>query len=197
MRNGLIAEIRLFLIIFIVAFAAVYIAFNATSMVTQVSYALDNKEEKEIHLLPVVEFEDTIYIPKTKTLAPIVVENSDDDKVLLAALDRGVLLFPGSVEPGQNGSTVMLGHSSASIWSGGGYKSVFSLLNKLEKGDAIKVYFDNEEFVYRVSQLNIFSVEKANKVVTDSNGPNTLFLSSCWPPGTSWNRIVVTAILVD
>jgi LPXTG-site transpeptidase (sortase) family protein len=197
MRNGLIAEIRLFLIIFIVAFVAVYIVFNATSMVAQVSYALDDKEEKVVHLLPVVEFEDTIYIPKTKTLAPIVVENSDDENVLLASLNRGVLLFPGSVEPGQNGSTVLLGHSSASIWSGGEYKSVFSLLNKLDKRDVIKVYFDNEEFVYRVSQVNIFSVEKANEVVTNSSGPNTLFLSSCWPLGTPWNRIVVTAILVN
>ena len=196
MRNGVIAEIRLFLIIFIAAFAALYIAFNAPSFMAQVSYALDDKDARGAHLLPLVDMEDSIYIPKIGVMAPIVIEESEDKEVLLKSLDKGVLLFPGSVEPGNVGSTVILGHSSGAIWSGG-YKSVFSLINKLEKGDLVKVYFDNEEFVYRVSKLNILSVEKLDEVVGDSNGTNTLFLSSCWPIGTPWSRIVATAILVD
>lgn len=196
MRNGLIAEIRLFLIIFIAAFAALYIVFNASSFVAQVSYALDDKDTRGAHLLPLVEVEDSIYIPKIGVMAPIVVEDSDDKEVLLKALDNGVLLFPGSVEPGNVGSTVILGHSSGAIWSSNEYESVFSLLNKLEKGDLIKVYFDNEEFVYRVSRLNILSVEKLDEVVGDNDGTNTLFLSSCWPIGTPWSRIVATAELI-
>jgi LPXTG-site transpeptidase (sortase) family protein len=196
MRNGLIAEIRLFLIIFIAAFAALYIAFNASSFMAQVSYALDDKDVRGAHLLPLTEVEDSIYIPKIGVMAPIVVEDSDDKDVLLKSLDKGVLLFPGSVEPGNIGSTVILGHSSGAIWSSG-YKSVFSLLNKLERGDLIKIYFDNEEFVYRVSRLNILSVEKLDEVVGDNDGTNTLFLSSCWPIGTPWNRIVAMATLVD
>ncbi len=197
MSNGVIAEIRLFLIIFIAAFAALYIAFNAPSFMAQVSYALDDKDARGAHLLPLVDVEDSIYIPKIGVMAPIVVEESDDKDVLLKALDRGVLLFPGSAEPGNVGGTVILGHSSGAIWSKNGYKSVFSLLNKLEAEDLIKVYFDNEEFVYRVSRLNILSVEKLDEVVGDSDGTNTLFLSSCWPIGTPWSRIVATAILVD
>jgi len=196
MSNGVIAEIRLFLIIFIAAFAALYIAFNASSFMAQVSYALDDKDARGAHLLPLVDMEDSLYIPKIGMMAPIVIEDSEDREVLLKSLDEGVLLFPGSVEPGNIGSTVILGHSSGAIWSGG-YKSVFSLINKLEKGDLVKVYFNNEEFVYRVSKLNILSVEKLDEVVGDSNGTNTLFLSSCWPIGTPWSRIVATAILVD
>jgi LPXTG-site transpeptidase (sortase) family protein len=196
MSNGVIAEIRLFLIIFIVAFAALFITFNASSFMAQVSYALDDKDARGAHLLPLVDMEDSLYIPKIGVMAPIVIEDSEDKEVLLKSLDKGVLLFPGSVEPGNVGSTVILGHSSGAIWSGG-YKSVFSLINKLEKGDLVKVYFNNEEFVYRVSKLNILSVEKLDEVVGDSNGTNTLFLSSCWPIGTPWSRIVATAILVD
>jgi len=196
MSNGVIAEIRLFLIIFIAAFTALFIAFNAPSFMAQVSYALDDKDTRGAHLLPLVDMEDSIYIPKIGVMAPIVIEESEDKEVLLKSLDKGVLLFPGSVEPGNVGSTVILGHSSGAIWSGG-YKSVFSLINKLEKGDLVKVYFNNEEFVYRVSKLNILSVEKLDEVVGDSNGTNTLFLSSCWPIGTPWSRIVATAILVD
>ncbi len=196
MSNGVIAEIRLFLIIFIVAFAALFITFNASSFMAQVSYALDDKDARGAHLLPLTEVENSIYIPKIGVMAPIVIEESENREVLLKSLERGVLLFPGSVEPGNIGSTVILGHSSGAIWSGG-YKSVFSLINKLEKGDLVKVYFNNEEFVYRVSKLNILSVEKLDEVVGDSNGTNTLFLSSCWPIGTPWSRIVATAILVD
>jgi len=196
MRNGLIAEIRLFLIIFIVAFATLYVVFNASSFIAQVSYALDDKDTRGAHLLPLVEVEDSIYIPKIGVMAPIVIEDNDNEDVLLKALERGVLLFPGSVEPGNVGSTVILGHSSGAIWSGNEYDSVFSLLNKLEKGDLIKVYFNNEEFVYRVSRLNILSVEKLDEVVGDNDGTNTLFLSSCWPIGTPWSRIVATAELI-
>jgi len=196
MSNGVIAEIRLFLIIFIAAFAALYIAFNAPSFMAQVSYALDDKDARGAHLLPLVDMEDSIYIPKIGVIAPIVIEDSEDREVLLKSLDEGVLLFPGSVEPGHIGSTVILGHSSGAIWSKNGYKSVFSLINKLEKGDLVKVYFNNEEFVYRVSKLNILSVEKLDEVVGDNDGTNTLFLSSCWPIGTPWSRIVATAILV-
>ncbi len=196
MSNGVIAEIRLFLIIFIAAFAALYIAFNAPSFMAQVSYALDDKDARGAHLLPLTEVENSLYIPKIGVMAPIVIEESEDREVLLRSLEKGVLLFPGSVEPGNIGSTVILGHSSGAIWSGG-YKSVFSLINKLEKGDLVKVYFNNEEFVYRVSKLNILSVEKLDEVVGDSNSTNTLFLSSCWPIGTPWSRIVATAILVD
>ena len=196
MSNGVIAEIRLFLIIFIAAFTALYIAFNAPSFMAQVSYALDDKDARGAHLLPLTEVENSIYIPKIGVMAPIVIEESEDREVLLKSLERGVLLFPGSVEPGNIGSTVILGHSSGAIWSGG-YKSVFSLINKLEKGDLVKVYFNNEEFVYRVSKLNILSVEKLDEVVGDSNGTNTLFISSCWPIGPPWSRIVATAILVD
>ncbi len=197
MRYGIIAEIRLFLIILIVAFAATYIIFNATSMVAQVDYALDNKEERGAYILPVVEIPNSIHIPKTKTVAPIVIENSDDETVLLEALKKGVLLFPGSVNPGKNGSTVLLGHSSGFIWSEGEYKTVFALLNKLEEGDLIKLYFNNEKFVYRVSETSILNVEKINNVVSQKSDSNTLFLSSCWPIGTDWNRIMVTAKLID
>jgi len=197
MRYGIIAEIRLFLIILIAAFAAIYIALNATSMIAQVNYTLSNEREREAHILPIVEIPNSIHIPKTSTIAPIVIENSDDEKVLLEALEKGVLLFPGSVDPGQNGSTVLLGHSSGFAWSEGEYKSIFALLNKLEEEDLIKVYFNNEKFVYRVSKLNILSVEKINNAVSQEGDTNTLFLSSCWPIGTDWNRIIVTAKLID
>lgn len=197
MRYGIIAEIRLFLIILIAAFAVVYIVFNATSMIAQVNYTLDDERDREAYLLPVVEISNSIHIPKINITAPIVIENNDDEKALLEALKKGVLLFPGSVSPGQNGNTVLLGHSSDFVWSEGEYKSVFALLNKLEEGDLIKVYFNNEKFVYRVSGLNILSVEKINDAVSQKSDNNTLFLSSCWPIGTDWNRIMVTAKLID
>lgn len=202
MKGGfLIAEMRLFLIIFIVILFAVFLTFNATSIVAQLSYAFngDGLEEGEraASLLPVAETPDGVYIFKTGTYAPLVIENSRDEKVLYNALKSGVLLYPGSVNPGENGSTVILGHSSGFAWSEGNYKSVFALLNKLEEGDLIRVHFGGEEFTYKVQKSNILSVSKANDAVNNSNSnSNTLFLSSCWPIGTAWNRIVITAELI-
>lgn len=201
MKDGLIAEIRLFLIIFIVILFAVFLTFNATSLVAQFSYAFNGngleKGERVASLLPVVETPDGVYISKTGTYAPLVIENSRDEKVLYDALKSGVLLYPGSVNPGENGSTVILGHSSGFAWSEGNYKSVFALLNKLEEGDLIRVYFEGEEFTYKVQKSDILSVSKVNDAVNHNNpNNNTLFLSSCWPIGTAWNRIVITAELI-
>ncbi len=198
MKSRLIAEIKLFLIIFIAVFVAVFIAFNITSLFAQLSYAIeDETEERGVHILPVVDVENSIYISKTKTFAPMVTRDTDDPKILLEALKEGVLLYPGSAEPGTEGSTVILGHSSGFFWSDNQYKTVFALLNKLEESDTVVVYFNNEKFIYRISGSKILDVNKANEAVNYSNGTGTLFLSSCWPIGTDWNRIVVTAELID
>lgn len=197
MIYDLIAEIRLFLVIFIAAFAVMFLTFNATSVITEVGYAVNNDGERVAYFLPVVDVENGIYIPEIKVFAPLIIEKNEDEKALLEALKKGVLLYPGSADPGEAGSTVILGHSSGFLWSGGEYKSVFALLDKLGKDDLIKIYFNNREFVYRVSKSNILSVDKANEAVNYNSGSNMLFLSSCWPIGTSWNRIVVSANLVN
>lgn len=76
-------------------------------------------------------------IPKIGVSAPLIVATSSNEKDLEAKLNRGVVLFPKSVLPGQSGQTIILGHSAPQNWPKMKYDWVFSRLNELEKKDEI------------------------------------------------------------
>ena len=132
-----------------------------------------------------------ITISKISINAPIIQTPSDDNKTILNALKGGVVLYPGSAYPGQNGSTIIVGHSSSNPpWTK--YSAIFSLLNKLAPNDLIKISFDGKEYTYQVQAIEKGSVQH----ILDSGLGGDLILSSCWPVGTDQGRIVVVANLV-
>jgi LPXTG-site transpeptidase (sortase) family protein len=154
-----------------------------------------NLEEKKRNIIP-VEVEDSlvadnsIFIPKTNTRAPIVAGRSTDSRDILEDLKSGTVLYPDSSLPGHGGTTVVLGHSSSNFpWNE--YSNVFSLLHKLEPGDLIYLKYQGDFFVYRVGQKmtgSVFTLAKA-----DIKGD--LVLSSCWPVGSDQGRILISAEL--
>ena len=137
--------------------------------------------------------ENSLEIPKIGVLAPVIVANSEE-KDLETQLNRGVVIFPDSALPGQSGQTVILGHSAPVNWPKIKYDWVFSRLNELNKGDEIKIHFENKEYIYFVE--NKIFLEKGEETPDYSTASeNTLLLISCWPPGKNSKRIVVEAKL--
>ncbi len=140
---------------------------------------------------PPVTIKNNIVIPKINISAPIIQVSSSDDKTILNALKVGVLLYPGSAYPGQNGSTIIVGHSSSNPpWTK--YSAIFSLLNKLAPNDLINISFGGKEYTYQVRAIEKGSVQH----ILDSGLGGDLILSSCWPVGTDKGRIVVVANMV-
>jgi len=133
-----------------------------------------------------------LYIPVIDINAPIIVGSSTEERTILNELKRGVLIYPGSNLPGDNGSTVIIGHSSSNTpWQK--YSYVFSSLPKLSKGDMIIINYNDRKYSYSVDKKIIGSVNEL--AALDIKGD--LILGTCWPIGTDEKRILITASLVQ
>lgn len=133
----------------------------------------------------------TILIPKINVSAPIIQVSDSNDATILAALKKGVVLYPGSTNPGQPGTAIIIGHSSSDLpWTA--YSSIFSLLGKLQADDLIYIKVGNTQYAYRIRAVQKGSAQQ----LIDSGLAGDLIVSTCWPIGTDANRIAVSASLV-
>ena len=139
------------------------------------------------------EKENSLEIPKIEVSAPLVFVE-DVDKVH-RTLDTGVVHYPDSVLPGEKGQTIILGHSAPPNWPDIKYDNVFTLLNELERGDEIFIFFNHQKYNYSVER-KIF-LEKGEEIPENglTNSNNVLMLISCWPPGKNIKRIAVESVL--
>jgi len=140
-----------------------------------------------------------ISIPSLNVKAPIIFEKSVDPKKIYERLEDGVVHYSSTPLPGDDGVSVILGHSSAYPWYKGNYGSVFALLDKLNYGDEIRIYKDGKQLIYGVSEALIFSpfspdTKKLEKI-EQTNG-SSIVLLSCWPVGSNTKRIAVKADLL-
>lgn len=133
-----------------------------------------------------------IVIPKLNVEAPLVMGMSAvDERSVQTALEHGVLHFGGTPEPG-SGNSVYVGHSSNSVWNNGSYKFVFALLDRLQPGDTFYLVNGGVRYSYRVSSSRVVRPDDIS-VLAQTLEP-TVTLITCTPVGTSWNRLVVTAV---
>lgn len=137
------------------------------------------------------QLDAVISIPKINVSAPVIQVSDSTDATILNALKKGVVLYPGSANPGQPGTAVIVGHSSSDLpWTT--YSSVFSLLGKLQADDLIYITVGGTQYTYRVRTVQKGSAQQ----LIDSGLAGDLIVSTCWPIGTDANRIAVSASLV-
>jgi sortase A len=103
--------------------------------------------------------------------------------------------YAGTANPGEYGNTVIFGHSVLpTFYNPKDYKTIFSLIPTLEKGDKILVDFDGMEFVYIVE--NYFEVKPDEvDVLQQRFDQQLLSLVTCVPPGTYQLRGVLQSRL--
>lgn len=148
---------------------------------------------------PVVSDSYVIAIPSLGVRAPIILEKSQDPNIIFNRLEEGVVHSSNSPLPGETGTSIILGHSSAYPWYKGSYGSVFALIGKLNPGDKIIIENGSRLLIYQVETSLIFHPLSRNKSIEDisrSSG-SSILLVSCWPVGTNLKRIAVKANLVD
>ena len=151
-------------------------------------------EKRDLSLPLGSEFQ--IFIPKIFVAAPIVSPQNDSAGSILASLEAGVGLYPGSVIPGKSGRTVLLGHSSRATWYRGGYATIFTLLDKLETGDKFFVTEKNKKYHYEVFAKYILTPLETNKLLGRPASGSEIDLLTCYPIGSSSQRTVVQAKLI-
>ncbi|MBI5357808.1 sortase [Candidatus Saccharibacteria bacterium] len=135
--------------------------------------------------------EPKIIIPKINIEAPVVYdEPSVDEKAIQKALERGVVHYAITPNPGEKGNAVIVGHSSSNILNSGKYKFAFLLLKSLENDDTFIIHKDGKRYVYKV--FNKFTTSPKNlDVLNATDRPATMTLITCDPPGSSANRLII------
>ena len=117
-------------------------------------------------------------------------------KVGAEDLTKSLVQFGDAVLPGGIGNIPILGHSTLpQLYKSKDYKSIFTYLPTLERGDRIKLSMNGFEYEYVV--YDMFVVDPSETWVLEAKAEEPIVtLISCVPPGTFWKRLVVKARFV-
>jgi LPXTG-site transpeptidase (sortase) family protein len=133
-----------------------------------------------------------VIIPKINVEIPVdYSETSTSETAIENDLEGGVVHYPTTVLPGQDGNTAFFGHSSNNIFNPGKYKFAFVLLHTLVDGDTFYLTYNDKIYVYKVISHTVVSPSDVGVLGSVSGQTATATLITCDPPGTSINRLVV------
>ncbi len=135
-----------------------------------------------------------IIISRLGIRAPLVMASGTTQKQLNESLNQGVIIYPGSALPGQNGELVLSGHSSIFPWVKTQYGQVFTLLDKLQAGDTVSVIYNHRQYDYQITGQEVLN---PNQVKIAESATPALKMTTCWPIGTSAKRLVVYGALIQ
>lgn len=149
--------------------------------------------QKEKILVP-VDTNFDILIPKLGANARVF-PNVDPSKPsdYLPLLQKGVAHAKGTVFPGQKGNIYLFAHSTDNFWDVGRYNAVFYLLGNLSAGDEIVIFYQGVRHNYIVYESGIEEGSDVSYIMSAKTGTEQLVLQTCWPPGTTWKRLLVFA----
>lgn len=152
----------------------------------------------------IVPYENRIVVPKIGKNVPLVdVEQGNNvdfdhmENIFMKELEKGVIRYPGTARPGENGNAFIFGHSSNFPWMPGSYNQVFALLDQLVFGDEIIVYYNQKKYVYVINQKEIVKPGDVKVLQRDNADKKELSLMTCWPVGTTLKRMIVFAELKE
>mgnify|MGYP001580136225 CR=1 FL=1 len=151
---------------------------------------------ENITLLEPVDPNFSVIITKIDVNAPVVEDvTTINESEYLSALKRGVAHAQGTALPGQKGNMFLFAHSSLNFWQLGPYATVFNLLNKLEEGDLVTIFYKNRAYTYSVYEAEVISGWNTEPFYEEYDEA-TITLVTCDPPGSTLNRRIVKARLI-
>lgn len=132
--------------------------------------------------------EYTISIPKINIANARVVVGGND-------LSQSLIHYVPTSLPGEYGNVAIFGHSTLpQLYDPKNYKTIFTYLPSLEKGDTVIVKMGDLEYEYEVFDMFVVKPDHIS-VLEQKYDASYLTLVTCVPPGTYWNRLVVRARL--
>ena len=142
-----------------------------------------------------------IVIPKIAKNIPIIQTGkesrlSEDWEKLEAeiqdALQDGVVHYPGTAMPGEDGNVFITGHSSYYPWDPGNYKDVFAPLHNLEVGDVYYIFHKGKKYEYEITERKVVPPSDVSVLDQDHTKKEST-LMTCTPIGTAKNRLILKA----
>jgi LPXTG-site transpeptidase (sortase) family protein len=136
--------------------------------------------------------EPQVIIPKINAQIPVVYgQTSINEDIIENALESGVVHYPTTVLPGQNGNAAFFGHSSNNIFNKGKYKFAFVMLRHLVEGDTFYLTYQGKVYAYKVISRRVVDPSEVGVLGPVPGQTATATLITCDPPGTSLKRLVV------
>jgi len=133
-----------------------------------------------------------VIIPKINVEIPTdFSQKSTREADIETALENGVVHYPTTAKPGQNGNAAFFGHSSNNIFNKGKYKFAFVLLHTLVPGDTFYLTYEGKLYAYKVFSTKVVPPTQVSVLDPIPGKTATATLITCDPPGTSLNRLVV------
>lgn len=173
-----------------------------TVLETSSNVDIQKKQIPDLNL-EIAPVDNRVIIPRINQNIPFVGVSSKNlvahdwnalEKDMQEALKDGVIHYPGTSLPGQHGNIVITGHSSYFPWDPGRFKDVFALLHQLKIGDKIVIYYNQEKYIYEVTEKKVVKPTEIN--ILKQTPDDKLTLITCTPVGTNLNRLIVTAMPV-
>jgi sortase A len=128
--------------------------------------------------------EYNISIPKLNIIGAHVAVGGED-------LSHSLVHYLPMSLPGEFGNVSIFGHSTLpQLYNVKDYKTIFTYLPSLQKGDKVIIKMSNKEYEYEV--YDMFIVEPTQiSVLEQQRDASYLTLVTCVPPGTFLKRLVV------
>lgn len=149
-------------------------------------------------------YENRIIIPRMGENIPLVNVSIDKwasfetmHEVFMEELRKWVVRYPGTAEPGEDGNVFIFGHSSNYPWVKSEYNSVFALLDQLQDGDEIIIYYFQKKYVYKVKERTVVKPGDVKTLEARDHTKKELSLMTCWPVGTTLERMIIFAELEE
>lgn len=138
----------------------------------------------------------SLIIPKIGINAAVIpAVNPADTKQYLEVLKRGIAHASTSYFPGE-GTTYLFSHSTNYDWFVSDLNAVFYHLKNLTEGDSIVVFYKGKQFTYRLTEKKVVAPSEISYLV-GAAGDKRLILQTCWPPGSTTERLLIFADLVE
>ncbi len=139
----------------------------------------------------------SLIIPKIGVNAPIIAAvNPANPKEYDEALLKGVAHASTSFFPNQDGTVYLFSHSTNYDWFVKDLNAVFYLLKNLKEGDTIVIYYKSKQYTYRLTDKRIVAPTEIS-YLAPQGGKKRLMLQTCWPPGSTEERLLIFADLID
>lgn len=192
MKYQLKIFVNLVIVICVVLLTFIFLPVAKQEIAYQITKIASNSKSSYPDLSP----KDTqfgIVVPKIKANSKVIVNVDPGNKTeYMAALRTGVAHAKGTDFPGGKDNIYLFAHSTDFDFNVFSFNAIFYLLHNLEAGDEVTLYYLGRRYNYYVYDKKIVYGSDV-EYLTKKYGESVLTLQTCWPPGTTLQRLLVFA----
>ena len=181
----------------LVAIGLIFGFFDANLLSGKLAYAVQKRHlnqpaSQRPFQTPVSRGAAQLLIDKLRVQAPVDFnQTSTSPQVLWRTMQNGLVHYPHTALPGQEGNVVVFGHSSDDWWAPGGYKYTFSLLDQLQIQNMVYLDYHGQRYAYRI--YDIQQVDPSDLTPLNQSSGHILTLITAAPAGDNSKRLAIRA----